>query len=97
MKGGVHGGAVDTSALINNEKNYMIAEFCWRVQAVIWKRCLIKMQDTLSVLGLASQNVRNGDIVSIIFVCTVPLVLRRFTKQPKDLEKEKIQDRIEAM
>lgn len=96
-KGGLRGGSVDTGALINSERNSIIAEFCRRVQAVIWNRCLIKTNKPLNVLGLASQHVRKGDLVCIIFGCTVPVILRRKAKSDGDPEKEKIQDRIESM
>lgn len=96
-KGGLRGGSVDTGALINSERNSIIAEFCRRVQAVIWNRCLIKTEDPLNVLGLASQHVRKGDLVCIIFGCTVPVILRKVNKPEGDFEKEKMQDQIESM
>lgn len=96
-KGGLRGGSVDTGALINSERNSIIAEFCRRVQAVIWNRCLIKTDAPLNVLGLASQHVRKGDLVCIIFGCTVPVILRKVEKPKGDPEKEKMQDQIESM
>ncbi|KAK7703104.1 hypothetical protein SLS64_009375 [Diaporthe eres] len=96
-KGGLRGGSVDTGALINSERNSIIAEFCRRVQAVIWNRCLIKTDEPLSVLGLASQHVQKDDLICIIFGCTVPVILRRKDKSEGDPEKEKMQDRIESM
>lgn len=96
-RGGLRGGSVDTGALINNERNSIIAEFCRRVQAVIWNRCLIKTNEPLNVLGLAGQHVRKGDLVCIIFGCTVPVILRREEKSRRDLENEEMQDKIEAM
>lgn len=96
-KGGLRGGSVDTGALINSERNSIIAEFCRRVQAVIWNRSLIKTDAPLNVLGLASQHVRKGDLVCIIFGCTVPVILRKVEKPKGDPEKEKMQDQIESM
>lgn len=96
-KGGLRGGSVDTGALINSERNSIIAEFCRRVQAVIWNRCLIKTGDSLNVLGLASQHVQKDDLVCIIFGCTVPVILRRKKKLERDPEREEMQDRIESM
>jgi hypothetical protein len=96
-KGGLRGGSVDTGALINSERNSIIAEFCRRVQAVIWNRSLIKTEQPLNLLGLANQQVEKGDLVCIIFGCTVPVILRKFSKEPGDLEKERMQDRIEGM
>lgn len=96
-KGGLRGGSVDTGALINSERNSIIAEFCRRVQAVIWNRCLIKTNEPVNALGLASQHVRKGDLICVIFGCTVPVILRKFKKEPGDLEMERMQDKIEAM
>lgn len=96
-KGGLRGGSVDTGALINSERNSIIAEFCRRVQAVIWNRRLIKTDAPLNVLGLASQHVRKGDLICIIFGCTVPVILRKVEKPKGDPEKEKMQDQIESM
>ncbi|KAI1344015.1 heterokaryon incompatibility protein-domain-containing protein [Xylariaceae sp. FL0016] len=90
-KGGLRGGSVDTSALINSERNSIVAEFCRRVQAVIWNRCLIKTKD--GILGLTSQKVKPGDHVCILFGCTVPVILRR-AKDPKS-EKELADERKE--
>ncbi|KAG6365525.1 hypothetical protein INS49_007136 [Diaporthe citri] len=96
-KGGLRGGSVNTGALINSERNSIIADFCRRVQAVVWNRCLIKTGEPLNVLGLASQHVQKGDLIRIIFGCTVPVILRRKEKREGDPEKEKMQDRIESM
>lgn len=78
LKGGLPGGSVSTSDLINNERSPFITQFCRRVQAVVWHRSLIK---TTSNIGLASQNVSRGDIVCILFGCSVPVVLRRCAKR----------------
>ncbi|KAK7749917.1 hypothetical protein SLS53_000499 [Cytospora paraplurivora] len=96
-KGGLRGGSVDTGALISKERNSIIAEFCRRVQAVIWNRCLIKTKGHPEVLGLASEQVKKGDLVCILRGCTVPVILRRHKKSVEDLEKEQIQDAIESM
>lgn len=96
-KGGLRGGSVDTGALINSERNSIIAEFCRRVQAVIWNRCLIKTDEPLSVLGLASQHVQKDDLICIVFGCTVPVILRRKHKAEGAPGKEKMQDQIESM
>ncbi|ORY71929.1 heterokaryon incompatibility protein-domain-containing protein [Pseudomassariella vexata] len=105
-KGGLRGGSVDTGALINSERNSIVAEFCRRVQAVIWNRCLIKVttktigsgDNELKILGLANQNVKPKDFVCIMDGCSVPVILRRGKKKnPDDLEKECMQDAVEAM
>ncbi|KAI0019279.1 heterokaryon incompatibility protein-domain-containing protein [Xylariomycetidae sp. FL0641] len=42
IKGGLASGAVETKALVEQERNSIIAQFCRRMQAVIWNRALIK-------------------------------------------------------
>jgi hypothetical protein len=96
MKGGVRSNAVDTTALIYNERNSIIAEFCRRVQSVIWNRALIKTKK--SALGLVSEDVRKGDIICIIYGCTVPVILRKGKlKTTGKLEMEEFEDCVEAM
>lgn len=102
-KGGLLGGSVDTGALISKERNSIIAEFCRRVQAVIWNRRLIKTtiktEGSPEALGLASEHVEKGDLVCILFGCTVPVILRpcEFEKPQASLEAERMQDRIESL
>lgn len=96
-KGGLRGGSVDTGALISSERNSIIAEFCRRVQAVIWNRRLIRTKGFPRVLGLAGEHVQKDDLVCIIHGCTVPVILRRHDKGDKDLEVEQMQDAIQSM
>jgi hypothetical protein len=90
IKGGLLSGSVNTTDLINNERCSVIAQFCRRVQAVIWNRCLIKTQS--GRLGLASQHARVGDIVCIFYGCSVPVVMRREWKSPSQIEQEIAED-----
>jgi hypothetical protein len=75
LKGGIRSNAVDTTALIFHERNSIIAEFCRRVQSVIWNRALIKTEK--GALGLVSEEVREGDLICILYGCTVPVILRQ--------------------
>jgi hypothetical protein len=96
IKGGLKSGAVDTTALIYNERNSIVAEFCRRVQAVIWNRALIKTEK--GNLGLACNKVQVGDMVCIIYGCTVPIILRKKECKSRDERKlEKFEDGVEAM
>ena len=92
-KGGVASGRVNTTALINNEQNSIIAEFCRRVHAVIWGRSLFKTKK--GRLGLAT-NVQKGGKVCIFYGCTVPVILKKHSKDDRDLEREILEDRFEA-
>lgn len=92
-KGGRESGSVNTTALINNEQNSIIAEFCRRVHAVIWGRSLFKTMG--GKLGLA-KDVKEGDLVCILHGCTVPVILSQRSKEPGELEREEIEDQYEA-
>ncbi|KAJ4392345.1 hypothetical protein N0V93_005971 [Gnomoniopsis smithogilvyi] len=96
MKGALRSNAVDTTALIYNERNSIIAEFCRRTQCVIWNRAMIKTQN--GHLGLVSPDVRKGDLVCIIYGCTVPVILRKaeMLKTGKNLKDEMKDDCLEA-
>jgi hypothetical protein len=105
-KGGRESGSVNTTALINNERNSIIAEFCRRVHAVIWGRSLFKMlktgEDQLAEgkppkgkLGLG-KNVQKDDLVCILHGCTVPVILSPRRKKPGEREDEKFEDKYEA-
>jgi hypothetical protein len=86
-KGGYVSGSVSTSDLINNERCSVIAQFCRRVQAVIWNRALVKTRD--GKLGLVGQSVQPGDLVCILYGCSVPVILRQSEpKEEKAMEKE---------
>lgn len=96
MKGALRSNAVDTTALIYNERNSIIAEFCRRTQCVIWNRALIKTQN--GNLGLVSPSVKKGDLVCIICGCTVPVILRKAEKLKtgRDLRNEMKDDCLET-
>jgi hypothetical protein len=100
-KGGIASGRVNTTDLINNERNSIVAEFCRRVHAVIWGRRLYKTKG--GRLGLASK-VQEGDSVCILYGCTVPVILARKTKGGEDAHtakevhnSEQIEDQVEAL
>jgi hypothetical protein len=64
---------------------------------VIWNRRLIKTEN--GTLGLAGQKVKPGDLVCILFGCTVPVILRQCSrpKRQTEMDEEDIQDRYESM
>jgi hypothetical protein len=73
-KGGYLSGSISTSDLIRNERVSVIAQFCWRVQSVIWKRALAKTES--GRLALVAPGVKEGDLVCVLYGCSVPVVLR---------------------
>jgi hypothetical protein len=102
LKGGLPSGSVSTSDLINNERCSVVAQFCRRVQAVIWNRSLIKTKSTKTKsdnIGLASKNTLKGDLICILYGCSVPVVLRRCEKRktPDELAREREEDFINTV
>lgn len=76
---------LDTSMLINHGSS-VISDFLKRVQAVIWNRRM--MLTANSWLGLAPKAAREGDLICILYGCSVPVVLRKVIKSQADFEKE---------
>ncbi|KAN0108639.1 Heterokaryon incompatibility protein (HET) domain containing protein [Hyaloscypha variabilis] len=97
LKGGLPSGSVSTSDLINNERNSIVAQFCRRVQAVIWNRSLIKTKSMN--MGMASKNVKRGDLVCILYGCSVPVILRQCEemKTLEELAQEREEDFINTL
>lgn len=96
MRGGLRSGAVDTMALKSYERNSIIAEFCRRVQSVIWNRAMITKAS--GKLGLVSNGVKEGDLICILNGCSVPVILRyESRKAPKERLAEQVQVSLEAM
>lgn len=86
-KGGYESGAVNTSDLINYERNSVVSQFCRRVQAVVWNRALVLTKKER--LGLVTKDVKRGDLVCILYGLSVPVILRKSQKKsPDDIEKE---------
>jgi hypothetical protein len=97
LRGGLSHGAVNTSDLINNGHNSIVAEFCRRVQAVIWNRRLIKTKS--NNIGLVNKKVQAGDSVCILYGCSVPVILRRSRnkKTKEELKQEREDDFVSAV
>jgi hypothetical protein len=77
-KGGKESGVINTEALIDHGRCSIVAEFLRRVQAVIWRRSLIRTAG--GRLGLVHEDAKEGDLICILYGCTVPVVLRRVEK-----------------
>jgi hypothetical protein len=92
LKGGLMSESVDTTDLINSECSTAVPQFCRRVQAVIWNRALVKTER--GTLGLVGKNVEEGDLVCILYGCSVPVILRRTWKKKsiEDINEEIAED-----
>ena len=67
-----------TQKAIDDQDCQAAGEVLERVQSVIWNRQL--MRTDKSRLGLVPGHAKPGDLVVIVYGCSVPVVLRRFTK-----------------
>jgi hypothetical protein len=66
--------AINTEQLLDSISLSMVKEFLQRVQEVVWNRQLIKTK--LGCLGLAPEAAEKGDLVCILYGCSVPVVIR---------------------
>ncbi|KAH7245047.1 hypothetical protein BKA59DRAFT_555096 [Fusarium tricinctum] len=82
---------LDTSMLINHGRS-VISDFLKRVQAVIWNRRMMRTGNLW--LGLAPKGAQEGDLICILYGCSVPVVLRKIEKSQEDLDNELKDDEI---
>jgi hypothetical protein len=90
---GLRSGALDTTALINDGRCSVVAEFFRRVQAVIWNRSLIRTE--MDHLGIGSKEVKKDDLICILFGCSVPVVLRRHCPRKAEILRDEAEDKEE--
>lgn len=73
-------GHIDTRTLVKENRDSMMVEFLKRVRDVVWSRKFFRTRgDGLGErkrLGLGPTGTEKGDIVCILYGCTVPVVLR---------------------
>ncbi|KAI1106096.1 HET-domain-containing protein [Jackrogersella minutella] len=89
---GVRGDSLNTKEIIDSN-NRVIGDVLRRVQSVIWNRRLMRTERERS-LGLAPEATRPGDLICVLYGCSVPVVLRPITKTKKEV-KEENQQQIE--
>lgn len=84
-------GDLNTNDLMKHGHcNSIAKEFLHRVQAVIFNRCLITIDDDEDIIGLAPTSTREGDIIAILEGCSVPVLLRYVGKRsPAPVEVDK--------
>jgi hypothetical protein len=80
-------GGINTNELLMFGKCPSIAtEFLYRVQSVIWGRRLIVSegrQGSKHLLGLVPEEAEEGDLICILYGCSVPVVLRRHKRRKR--------------
>ncbi|KAL2065597.1 hypothetical protein VTL71DRAFT_3267 [Oculimacula yallundae] len=74
-------GDLDTEALrINPETASTMVTFLKRVQEVVWNRKFL-LSKKLKLFGLAPTKAQAGDLICILFGCSVPVILRRMVSE----------------
>jgi hypothetical protein len=81
-------GNISTNELLTFGKCPSIAtEFLRRVQSVVWDRMLVITEGrkgSKQLLALVPAEAREGDVICILYGCSVPVVLRRQRKRKAD-------------
>jgi hypothetical protein len=90
---GLTSGSLNTTELINDGRCSVVAEFFRRVQAVIWNRSLMRTES--GNLAIARKDVRENDLICILYGCSVPVILRQHCKTVDDVAKEEKADEEE--
>lgn len=90
---GLRSGSLNTTELIEHGRCSVVAEFFRRVQAVIWNRSLMRTEN--DALGIVNKNVRAGDLVCVLYGCSVPVILRRHRKSDEEVAEEMAEEEAE--
>jgi len=73
-------GDIDTIAILSQAKcSHIVADFLRRVQSVIWNRRIfmsVEKVDGKGLFGLVPGGTKRGDIICILYGCSVPVILR---------------------
>jgi len=75
LKSLTHTGDLNTPHLIEQDQNSFLTDFLKRVRDVVWNRRFFRSYDE-GRLGLAPPDAEVGDVVCIIYRCSVPVLLR---------------------
>ncbi|KAI2473781.1 HET-domain-containing protein [Annulohypoxylon bovei var. microspora] len=84
---GVHGDSLNTTDVVNWGSCSIVGEVLRRVQSAIWNRRMMRTARDRS-LGLAPEDTRPGDLVCVLYGCSVPVLLRPFAKTEREVEEE---------
>ena len=77
---------INTKELLTKMQPSIVRNFLKRVQAVVWDRCFLEVepcgairgQDKMKMHGFGPSMVKQGDVLCVLFGCSVPCVLREF-------------------
>lgn len=89
LKQGVRGDSLNTKDLVNWGNCTIVGEVLRRVQSSIWNRRLVRTEGQR--FGLAPELADREDLICILYGCSVPVLLRKFTKTPEEVAEEERQ------
>ncbi|OCK98442.1 HET-domain-containing protein [Cenococcum geophilum 1.58] len=83
---------LDIGSLIDSGFSRVVKDYLQRVQSVVWNKRLIttdspKSEGGLQLLGLAPAATQVGDLICILYGCSVPVVLRKIVNENSDADK----------
>jgi hypothetical protein len=86
-----------TQTSINDSDCKVAVDALRRVQSVIWNRRLMITRDpSRARLGLVPKAARKGDLICILYGCSVPVLLRKFEKTEDEINDERGQRKVKA-
>ncbi|KAF2159539.1 hypothetical protein M409DRAFT_60751 [Zasmidium cellare ATCC 36951] len=71
-------GDLNTSEIIMYDCPSAVREFLERVQCMVWSRRLVVLTNMPNALALVPINTKKGDLICILYGCSVPVVLRKY-------------------
>jgi hypothetical protein len=78
-------GDLSTSKLLANKRQpATVIEFLKRVQAVVWSRKFFRCTLEAETVGFGPKTITEGDVVCILFGCSVPVILRSVQEGPRE-------------
>lgn len=92
LRQGVQGDSLNTKDIVNWGDCNIVGEVLRRVQSSIWNRRLMRTKKDRR-LGLAPELTKSSDLICILYGCSVPVLLRKFTKAPEEVQEEDRQRR----
>ncbi|KAI0472045.1 HET-domain-containing protein [Xylariaceae sp. FL0804] len=84
------GDTLNTAGTAHWNNCEMVGDLLGRVRSVIWNRRMMRTKQR-QTLGFVPERTTRGDLIAILYGCSVPVVLRPFRKTDAEVEHEKRQ------
>ncbi|KAI2623257.1 HET-domain-containing protein [Hypoxylon sp. NC1633] len=86
LRQGVQGDSLNTENIVNWGNCTIVGEVLRRVRSSIWNRKMMRTEN--GSFGLAPELTQRDDLICILYGCSVPVLLRKFTKTQAEVEEE---------